>query len=44
MARLALAALEMVQDKQVEKFLTQSLKAVMQHVDLSRGGIAAVGG
>ena len=35
-ARLALAGLEMVQDRQVEKFLTQSLKALMAHVDLSR--------
>ncbi|MPS94394.1 MAG: DUF445 domain-containing protein [Comamonas sp.] len=43
-ARLALAALEMVQDKQVEKFLTQSLKAVMQHVDLSRAAASLLSG
>ena len=41
---MALAALEMVQDKQVEKFLTQSLKAVMQHVDLSRTAASLLSG
>ncbi|MEG0675606.1 MAG: DUF445 domain-containing protein [Comamonas sp.] len=34
-ARMALAALEMVQDKQVEKFLSQSLKAVLSQLNLS---------
>ena len=43
-ARLALAALEMVQDKQVERFLTQSLKAVMAHVDLSRTAASLLSG
>ena len=43
-ARLALAALELVQDKQVEKFLTQSLKAVMAHVDLSRTAASLLSG
>jgi len=35
-ARLALAALEMVQDRQVQRFLTQSLRALLSQVDLSR--------
>ena len=35
-ARLALAALELVQDRQVQRFLTQSLRAVLSQVDLSR--------
>lgn len=35
-ARLALAGLEMVQDRQVERFLTRSLKALLAQVDLSR--------
>lgn len=35
-ARLALAALEMVQDRQVQRFLMQSLRAVLAQVDLSR--------
>ncbi|MEQ6434765.1 DUF445 family protein [Comamonas sp. w2-DMI] len=34
-ARLALAALEMVQDTQVEKFLTQSLKAILSQLNLT---------
>ncbi len=34
-ARMALAGLEMVQDKQVEKFLSQSLKAVLSQLNLS---------
>src|SRR2546427_9581799 len=33
-ARLALAALEMVQDRQVERFLTQAFKALLAQVDL----------
>ena len=43
-ARLALAALEMVQDSQVEKFLTQSLKALLAHVDLSRTAASLLSG
>ena len=33
-ARLALAALEMVQDRQVERFLSHSFKALLEHLDL----------
>ena len=39
-ARLALAALEMVQDRQVQRFLMQSLRAVLAQVDLSRAAAA----
>ena len=35
-ARLALAALEMVQDRQVEKFLAESLRAIFAQLDLAR--------
>ncbi len=41
-ARLALAALEMVQDRQVQRFLTQSLRALLSQVDLSRTAAAVL--
>ena len=39
-ARLALAALELVQDRQVQRFLLQSLRAVLAQVDLARAAAA----
>ncbi|MCD2510978.1 DUF445 domain-containing protein [Comamonas endophytica] len=41
-ARLALAALEMVQDRQVQRFLMQSLRAVLAQVDLSRAAASVL--
>ena len=43
-ARLALAALEMVEDRQVEKFLTRSARAVLAQLDLSRTAAALLSG
>ncbi|WP_280191489.1 DUF445 domain-containing protein [Delftia sp. PS-11] len=43
-ARLALAALEMVQDRQVERFLSQSFKALLAHVDLPRAAADLLSG
>ncbi|MET1114239.1 MAG: DUF445 family protein [Comamonas sp.] len=41
-ARLALAGLEMVQDRQVQRFLMQSLRAVLAQVDLSRAAASVL--
>jgi len=41
-ARLALAALEMVQDRQVQRFLMQSLRAVLAQVDLTRAAASVL--
>ena len=43
-ARLALAGLEMVQDRQVEKFLSQSFKALLTQLDLTRSAAALLSG
>ena len=43
-ARLALAALEMVQDRQVERFLTQAFKALLAQVDLPRAAADLLSG
>lgn len=43
-ARLALAGLETVQDKQVEKFLTQSLRALLAQLDLPHLAATVLGG
>jgi uncharacterized membrane-anchored protein YjiN (DUF445 family) len=41
-ARLALASLEMVQDRQVQRFLMQSLRAVLAQVDLTRAAASVL--
>jgi uncharacterized membrane-anchored protein YjiN (DUF445 family) len=43
-ARLALAALEMVQDRQVERFLSHSFKALLAQLDLPRAAADLLSG
>ncbi len=43
LARLAQAGLEMVQDRQVERLLTQTLRSVLAQVDLSRSLATVLG-